>query len=966
MQPAPIPPNESERLGALRRYDILDTPAEAEFDDFTRLASQICGTPVATITLIDAARQWFKSSIGMAAGETPRDISFCGHTILGDDVLEVSNALEDERFRDSPLVTGAQKVRFYAGAPLVTPDGLNIGALCVLDETPHHLTPEQREMLTVLSRQVVHLLELRLAGRRIKWLNENLEQLVTRRTEELRESEDRFRQMAEQSSEVFWFVGLNPEGIPYVSPAVEGIWGMPAETFCRNPRTWISSLHNGDQARVGGAFEALLLGQSARFEAECRVIRPDGSMRWVLTIGTPIRNECGELVRVGVMAKDITERKRAEEGNVRSLAVLRATLDSTADGILAIGPEREILSYNESFAKMWRIPSELLATKNDSLAMQCVLEQLQTPESFLAKVCDLYDHPLDESFDVLHFKDGRVFERFSRPMFAEGQPMGRVWSFRDVSERRQAEERITEQAAFLDKAQEAILNCGLDGKVLFWNEGAERMYGWTRKEALGRRFVDIVGAVPEPADKSANTALEKGDFSNESEHVTKDRRRLTVEVRRTLIRDNEGRPKSVLAIVTDVTEKKKIEARFMRAQRMESLGTLSGGIAHDLNNSLAPILMVAELLKMRYPNETKLIDTVESSARRGADMVRQLLTFAKGVDGERLPINPQRLLKEMAKVIGGTFPKNIQLRASYADSLHAILGDATQLHQVLLNLCVNARDAMPDGGTLTLEAQNTDVDAAYASAVPDAKPGRYVVWRVTDTGTGIPQEILEHIFEPFFTTKGPDKGTGLGLSTVIGIVKSHGGFVQIYSVPGQGSTFAVYLPADKPCDPGVSSPPFAVTSFRGNGETILVVDDEANVRHAVRAVLSSLNFKVAVAANGTEALELAEEMRAELRTVITDQHMPGIDGLTLVRALKGMLPEVGIVVASGRIEERERVQFRKLGVTALLEKPFTQKKLEDALREYPRVSHASRRENAIGIEGPMGDAGIAPSVPALP
>ena len=336
---------------------------------------------------------------------------------------------------------------------------------------------------------------------------------------------------------------------------------------------------------------------------------------------------------------------------------------------------------------------------------------------------------------------------------------------------------------------------------------------------------------------------------------------------------------------------------------------------------------------MQYPNETEMIDTVESSARRGADMVRQLLTFAKGVEGERLLVDPQHLLKEMAKIIEGTFPKNIQLRTAYAKKLHAILGDATQLHQVLLNLCVNARDAMPNGGTLTLEAENAEIDATYASAVPDAKPGHYVVWRVTDTGTGIPPEILERIFEPFFSTKGPDKGTGLGLSTVIGIVKSHGGFVQVYSVPGQGSTFAIYLPADtSSATDDTTCRPKLRRAFRGQGETILVVDDEANMRQAARAVLTSLNFKVLTAANGVEALVQVAEKRAELRAVITDLHMPNMDGLTFVRVLKSMLPEAGIIVASGRMEEREANEFKALGVVALLDKPFTQEKLEEALK----------------------------------
>jgi CheY-like chemotaxis protein len=371
-------------------------------------------------------------------------------------------------------------------------------------------------------------------------------------------------------------------------------------------------------------------------------------------------------------------------------------------------------------------------------------------------------------------------------------------------------------------------------------------------------------------------------------------------------------------------------------------------------------------LRIRYPGETKLVDTVEASAKRGAGMVRQLLTFAKGAEGERLQVDSRRLMNEMAKIIEGTFSKNIQLRTAYSKDLETIIGDTTQLHQVLLNLCVNARDAMPNGGTLTLEAENREVDATYASVVPDAKPGRYVVWRVTDTGSGIPPDVLEHIFEPFFSTKGPDKGTGLGLSTVLGIVKGHGGFIQIYSVPGQGSTFAIYLPADKPCDPYASTSPFPGSTLRGQGETILVVDDEVNVRQAVEAVLTSLNFKVVTAANASEALVEVSERRPELRAVITDLHMPGIDGITFTRVLKGMLPGVAIIASSGRIEEREKRQLLKLGVTAQLEKPFTQQKLQEALKASALVLGPAGNERAAEGAEQLGDLETISSLAAAP
>ncbi len=390
---------------------------------------------------------------------------------------------------------------------------------------------------------------------------------------------------------------------------------------------------------------------------------------------------------------------------------------------------------------------------------------------------------------------------------------------------------------------------------------------------------------------------------------------------------------AVQFIARDITARKLAESQLLRAQRLESIGTLAGGIAHDLNNALAPIMMAGELLRLEFPDAaSRYLERIQASAKRGADMVKQLLTFAKGAAGERLLLQPRHLLKEMEQLINSTFLKSITLRTRYPKDLWTLRGDATQLHQVLLNLCVNARDAMPGGGTLTLEAENKELDAAFAGTVPEAKPGRYVVWRVTDTGTGIPPEVLDRIFDPFFTTKGPDKGTGLGLSTTLGIVKGHGGFIHVYSTPGQGSTFAVYLPAYGASADAADLVTKVETNFRGHGETILVVDDEAVLRDTLRDVLTALNFKVLTAPDGTTALLQVLERQAELRAVITDMHMPHMDGLAFVRVLQSRLPQTGIIVVSGRLDERETDEFQKLGVTALVQKPFTREKLLEVLR----------------------------------
>jgi len=326
-----------------------------------------------------------------------------------------------------------------------------------------------------------------------------------------------------------------------------------------------------------------------------------------------------------------------------------------------------------------------------------------------------------------------------------------------------------------------------------------------------------------------------------------------------------------------------------------------------------------------------MLDTIQACAKRGADMVRQLLTFAKGAEGERVPLHADRLVRELEKLMKGSFPKNLQLVVKCDPKLPMVRGDATQLHQVLLNLCVNARDAMPHGGTLTLEAERREVDAAYASSVPDAKPGDYVVLRVRDTGTGIPPEILDRIFDPFFSTKGPDKGTGLGLSTVLGIVKGHGGFLEVHSQPGKGSTFTVYLPVER-AGSDTEQVTKAAVEFHGQGETILFVDDEAAVREMARAVLRRLNFTPLTATDGADGVIQAAQHRTEIRAIIVDLHMPHMDGLAFVRAVRRMMPDIPVVVASGRMDDAVAEEFKTLGVTRRLDKPFTEAQLAETLK----------------------------------
>jgi PAS domain S-box-containing protein len=515
---------------------------------------------------------------------------------------------------------------------------------------------------------------------------------------------------------------------------------------------------------------------------------------------------------------------------------------------------------------------------------------------------------------------------------AIGQLRGFAKIVRDITVRKQAENQLLLFRALLDQSTDAILVANpATARIVDVNESACRNLGYTRAELLALRVMDIEANFTDLAAFHRNTEQLKaaGAFHFEGRQRRKDGSTFPVEVSVRYVSRPEG--DYSLAIARDITERKLVERQLHRTQRLESIGTLTGGIAHDLNNALAPIMISMEMLRVQYPLETQMLDIIQTSAQRGADMVRQLLTFAKGAEGAHVPLQLGRLVKEMKKIMEGSFPKNIELNIQCDPKLPLVLGDTTQLHQVFLNLCVNARDAMPNGGTLTLEAASQKLDATYASLVPDAKPGDYVTLRVHDTGTGIPPEIIDRIFDPFFTTKGPDQGTGLGLSTVIGIVKGHGGFLQVSSQPGHGSTFIVFLPVHS-AGSDTEHIIKAAAGFCGQGETILIVEDETSVRKVMCAVLRRLNFSPLAATDGADGIIRAAENRSELRAVITDLQMPHMDGLAFVRALRRMLPDIPVAVASGRMDDAVAAEFKTLGVTCRLNKPFAEDQLAETLK----------------------------------
>lgn len=425
-----------------------------------------------------------------------------------------------------------------------------------------------------------------------------------------------------------------------------------------------------------------------------------------------------------------------------------------------------------------------------------------------------------------------------------------------------------------------------------------------------------------------------GEWKGEVRQVTKSGDEVVVEGSWTLVRDAADRPKCILAINEDVTEKKRLEDQMIRAQRMESIGTLAGGIAHDLNNVLTPILMSVDHLKRRVSDESSkdTLRVIASSAQRGAEMLSQVLSFARGMEGQSMPVSISRLMNELARIVQDTFPKNIELHLQTPPEEWMLSGDSTQIHQVLLNLCVNARDAMPAGGKLTVDTTSVTIDSQYATMNIEAREGPHIVIGVEDEGLGIPPHVLPKIFDPFFTTKPPGKGTGLGLSTSLAIVKSHGGFIRVRSEPGHGTRFTVYLPALPHATeraPDIEEQPLP----RGNNELVLVIDDEAAVREITRQTLGAYGYRTLLAADGAEAVTLYSKNSTEIAVVLTDMAMPVMDGATTIQVLMKMNPQVRIIAASGVTVHGGMKKTAEAGARQFLPKPYTAETILRALRQ---------------------------------
>ncbi|MGF1675449.1 MAG: PAS domain S-box protein [Rivularia sp. (in: cyanobacteria)] len=919
--------DEALRLKALYEYSILDTLPELAFDDLVLLAKQVAGTPIALINFVDANRQWFKAKVGLEISEMPREVGFSSLCVSLGETLIIADTLADDRFASNPVVISEPYVRFYAGIPLVTPQGQVIGTLCAIDVVPRSINSEQIKSLEAISRLVIKQLEIRTSLNKLTDIKEEYEQAKVA----LDESESTIKSFFDSAPMMMGIVEVRDDNILHLSGnnAAAKFLGLTPEEMQNRfvsdmeisrqlIEQWIDFYHQTERTQSSITFE---------YPYDTN----DGS-KWLKAKVSAIVN-CAEHQRFAYLVDDITERKEAEEKLRWKETLLRSITSVSPLGFYVVEKRTgNILYANHSFYQIWGIEHlkegvESGELKHKDIVAECCELTSQFPG--FVKVCqpDLIEKCVCE--DEILLPDGLTIRRFSRAIHnQDNQDFARLYMFENVTSRKHTEHQIREQAALLDIATDAIIMRDLSHKILLWNKSAEKVYGWTEEEAINRNAHELLK--PEVLSSKCqdiyHEVLIHGSWQGELKKIGKSGKEIIVESRWTLVRDERHRPKSILTVDTDITQKKELEKQFLRAQRMESIGTLASGIAHDLNNVLSPILMSVQLLrnKSRNDKEISILEIVENNAKRGANLVKQVLSFARGIEGDRTIIQVTELIREMKQIVEQTFPKSIVFNEYIQQNLWHICGDNTQLHQVLMNLCLNARDAMPDGGKLTICAENIIIDDNYAKMHLDAKVGSYVVISVADTGIGVTPELLDRIFEPFFTTKEFGKGTGLGLSTVIGIIKGHNGFINVSSAVGKGTKFEAYLPV---AQSNVIQTTECLTTPVGNGELILVVDDEPSIRDITSTSLQQHNYQAMTANDGIEAVALYAQHKNQIRAAIVDMMMPNMDGTTTIKTLHRMNPSLRMIAVSGLPTNEQNMNEKASKYTAFLPKPYTAREL---------------------------------------
>lgn len=669
---------------------------------------------------------------------------------------------------------------------------------------------------------------------------------------------------------------------------------------------------------------------------------PDGRVFWLRREVRPWTNAAGHVGGIAIFVENVTARKNAEDALRESQSRLQMALVAGRVGTWTWDVVGDRIDCDEGIERLLGRTREEILRGGPELFKTCVHPDDRTAVEAAIEQAIGSGSEAAVEYRVVR-PDGSVAwvaDRRAIVRDESGAAVRMTGACVDVTESTQMRQALSESENRFRQVVETIgevfwISDVEKNRILYVSPAYERIWGRPCAELYESGRAWLAAVHTDDRERIRHAALTKrpeGTYDETYRVVRPDGRICWIRDRAYPVKNASGVISRIVGCACDITERKQLEEQFLRAQRLEAIGTLASGVAHDLNNILAPVLMVGPLLKEKLSAQADLaiLGIIEASAQRGANVVRQLLTFSRGIAGERGPLQIRHLVRDMTAIMNETFPREIGIVHQVGADLWPVVGDATQLHQVLMNLCVNARDAMADGGKLSIDANNVEIGAAQLVGHPGVTPGRFVVITVSDTGHGISEENKTKIFEPFFTTKEIGKGTGLGLSTVLGIVKSHGGFVTLESHVGRGAKFHVHLPSADAKD-DFSLPAKPSETAPGHGELVLIVDDEVNVRQAMQRVLEHNGYSVLTAANGREGLGLYLLQREKVQVVVTDLMMPEMDGVALVRALRDLNPDLPVLAATGLITGEKSDAVQALGVSELLPKPYTSFELTDAI-----------------------------------
>ncbi|HEX6694841.1 MAG TPA: PAS domain S-box protein, partial [Longimicrobiales bacterium] len=658
---------------------------------------------------------------------------------------------------------------------------------------------------------------------------------------------------------------------------------------------------------------------------------------------SPVRDAQGAIDGATVAFTDVSERDAARAGQIETEIALEHERQRVFDVfrqapsfmVVTRGPDHVIEQVNDAFIRLGGrsdMIGQAVADAFPEVAGQGFIKLLdgvfQTGEPYVGQAT-----PVRLSSAAPERYVDFVYQPLSDP---EGNRTGVFIQGFDVTERTAAEEHSRFQAKLLDTIAEAVIATDIEGRILYWNKAAERLYGWTAEEITGQNFLALFPTEIETGDaqRVVQTLQSGEEWSGDFPARRKDGSVFQAGASATAIRDANGNQIGVIGITVDLTEQKAIEAQLRQAQKLEAVGRLAGGIAHDFNNLLTVIQGNTDLLLHGVaPERLTNVEEIRDAAARAAELTKQLLAFSRQQVMQPRVISPAEVVRGMEDLLQRLLRTDIQLSVSYGDHVGMVRADPSQLSQVVMNLAANARDAMPDGGRLDIALQNVDIDGDEPT-LRSLTPGRYVMLRVSDTGTGMDARTLALVFEPFFTTKGPDRGTGLGLATVFGIVAQSGGSVTAESDLGRGTTFRVYLPVAEPeTDIEHATEPMPVVDSVRGGETILLCEDEEAVRRIVRMSLERQGYHVLDATSGQEALELAGGYDGPIHLLLSDVVMPQMGGPELMSRMRELRPGMKGLLMSGYARPEAGGEGVFEFDVPFLEKPFTIRQLSTKVRQ---------------------------------